>query len=151
MSALMTPEIREQIRSRIASGTAEMWDAAVLWQHLEAAEKRAAEEAAQFINRTELQLTYETNKDGRGRPAEWHTKEHEWGGKAKRAVEMLADPEHYRNVAFVSRVVAEKVTEWREVKDLAAEKQREDAEQEKYMAEYHKSRAVIDAARNEAL
>src|SRR5580692_403182 len=31
----MTPEIRENIRSRIAAGEADMWDAAVLWQHVE--------------------------------------------------------------------------------------------------------------------
>lgn len=34
----MTPEISEQIRSRVASGTAEQWDAAVLWQHIQAVE-----------------------------------------------------------------------------------------------------------------
>lgn len=34
----MTPEVRDKIRSRVMSGTAEMWDAAVLWQHIEALE-----------------------------------------------------------------------------------------------------------------
>lgn len=38
----MTPEIREKIRSRVASGTADMWDAAVLWQHIEALEAAPA-------------------------------------------------------------------------------------------------------------
>jgi hypothetical protein len=32
----MTPEIREQIHSRIIAGEAGQWDAAVLWQEIEA-------------------------------------------------------------------------------------------------------------------
>lgn len=39
---LMTEEVREQIRFRVASGQAEMWDAAVLWQHVQALESAGA-------------------------------------------------------------------------------------------------------------
>lgn len=39
----MTPENREKIRGNVMAGTAEAWDAGVLWRHVESLEKRIAD------------------------------------------------------------------------------------------------------------